>query len=34
MRALGLAWDVKVARIKQAVPHEENDQLLEGEAVA
>jgi fatty-acid desaturase len=35
MQALGLAWDVKLARIKQAVPHEENDTLLvDEEAVA
>ena len=27
LRALGLAWDVKVARIAQAVPHEENERL-------
>jgi hypothetical protein len=24
---LGLAWDVKVAKIAQAVPYEENDRL-------
>jgi hypothetical protein len=25
---LGLAWDIKVARIKQEVPYEENDRLI------
>jgi stearoyl-CoA desaturase (delta-9 desaturase) len=25
MQALGLAWDIKLAKIKQAVPYEEND---------
>ena len=35
MQALGLAWDVKLARMKQPVPHEENDRLLvDEEAVA
>jgi len=34
MRAVGLAWDVKVAKIKQPVPHEENDRLIVDEAVA
>ena len=27
LRFLGLAWDVKVARIAQAIPYEENDRL-------
>jgi len=27
LRMLGLAWDVKVAKIAQAVPYEENDRL-------
>ena len=39
LKALGLAWDVKVAKMKQAVPYEENDRLAiveeeEEEAVA
>ena len=35
LQALGLAWDVKVARIAQAVPHEENARpVLADEAVA
>ena len=34
LRMVGLAWDVKVARIKQAVPHEENERLVVDEAVA
>ena len=35
LRMLGLVWDVKVAKIKQAVPYEENDRLaLPDEAVA
>jgi stearoyl-CoA desaturase (delta-9 desaturase) len=35
LQALGLAWDVKLARIKQEVPYEENDRLVvEEEAVA
>ena len=35
MRKLGLAWDVKVAKIKQAVPYDENDRIVVGdEAVA
>jgi len=38
LKALGLAWDIKVARIQQPVPHEENDRLAvvdeEEEAVA
>jgi hypothetical protein len=25
LKALGLAWDIKVARIKQPVPYEDND---------
>jgi hypothetical protein len=33
MQAVGLAWDVKLARIKQAVPYEENDMPVD-EAVA
>ena len=28
LKRLGLAWDVKVARIKQPVPYEENDTLV------
>jgi fatty-acid desaturase len=28
LKALGLAWDVKVAKMKQPVPYEENDRLL------
>jgi fatty-acid desaturase len=28
LRMLGLAWDIKVAKIAQAVPYEENDTLL------
>jgi stearoyl-CoA desaturase (delta-9 desaturase) len=35
LKALGWAWDIKVAKIKQAVPHEENERLLvEEEATA
>jgi stearoyl-CoA desaturase (delta-9 desaturase) len=36
LQALGLVWDVKLARIKQPVPYEENDRLMVGdeEAVA
>ena len=34
LKALGLAWDVKVAKIKQPVPHEENDTLIVDEATA
>jgi stearoyl-CoA desaturase (delta-9 desaturase) len=35
LKALGLAWDIKVAKIAQAVPYEENDTLVvDGEAVA
>ena len=35
LRILGLAWDIKVAKIRQPVPHEENDTLvLADEAVA
>jgi len=38
LQALGLAWDIKLARIKQPVPYEENDRLIvsdeEEEAVA
>ncbi len=34
LRALGLAWDLKLARIKQPVPYEENDTLVVDEAVA
>ena len=35
LRILGLAWDIKVAKIKQPVPYEENDKLvLVDEAVA
>jgi stearoyl-CoA desaturase (delta-9 desaturase) len=28
LQALGLVWDVKLARIKQPVPYEENDRLM------
>jgi stearoyl-CoA desaturase (delta-9 desaturase) len=28
LQALGLAWDIKLARIKQPVPYEENDRLI------
>jgi stearoyl-CoA desaturase (delta-9 desaturase) len=35
LRLLGLAWDIKLAKIKQPVPYEENDKLaLPDEAVA
>ena len=35
LRVLGLAWDIKVATLKQAVPYEENDRPVLGtEAVA
>ena len=35
LRMLGLAWDIKLAKIKQPVPHEENETLqLPDEAVA
>jgi len=35
LRALGLVWDVKVAKIAQPVPHEENARpILDDEAVA
>jgi len=34
LQALGLAWDVKLARIKQAVPYEENDRPVEEQAEA
>jgi len=35
LRALGLIWDVKVAKIAQSVPHEENERpVLADEAVA
>src|SRR5207244_13559211 len=35
LRMLGLAWDIKLARIAQAVPHEENDRMIsEEQAVA
>ncbi|MGE0393113.1 MAG: acyl-CoA desaturase [Vicinamibacterales bacterium] len=34
LKALGLAWDIKVAKIAQAVPYEENDTLEVDEAVA
>jgi stearoyl-CoA desaturase (delta-9 desaturase) len=33
LKALGLAWDVRVAKIKQPVPYEENDTLIVDEAV-
>jgi stearoyl-CoA desaturase (delta-9 desaturase) len=28
LKALGRAWYIKLARIKQAVPYEENDRLM------
>ena len=31
LRALGLAWDVKLAKIAQTVPYEENDRIIVGE---
>ena len=31
LRLLGLAWDVKVARIAQPVPHDENGRLIVGD---
>ena len=35
LKALGLAWDIKVAKIKQAVPYDENDRMaVPDEAVA
>jgi fatty-acid desaturase len=35
LKALGLAWDIKLARVTQAVPHDENERLVEAdEAVA
>jgi stearoyl-CoA desaturase (delta-9 desaturase) len=35
LRMLGLAWDIKVAKVKQAVPYEENDRMaVPDEAVA
>jgi stearoyl-CoA desaturase (delta-9 desaturase) len=34
LRMLGLAWDIKLAKIAQAVPYEENDTLNVDEAVA
>jgi hypothetical protein len=36
LRMLGLAWDIKTAKIKQAVPYDENDRPVidEAEAVA
>jgi len=33
LRMLGLIWDVKVAKIAQAVPHEENARLVVGEEI-
>ena len=27
LRVTGLAWDIKLARIKQPVPYDENDRL-------
>ena len=29
--ALGLAWDIRMAKIAQAVPYEENDTLVVSE---
>ena len=34
MRMFGLAWDIKVAKIKQPVSYEENDTLIVDEATA
>jgi sn-1 stearoyl-lipid 9-desaturase len=34
LRTLGLAWDIKLAKIKQPVPYEENDRLLVSEEEA
>jgi stearoyl-CoA desaturase (delta-9 desaturase) len=34
MKALGLAWDIKVAKLKQAVPYDENDRDVTEEATA
>jgi stearoyl-CoA desaturase (delta-9 desaturase) len=34
LKALGLAWDVRVARIKQPVPYDENDTLIVDEPAA
>ncbi len=35
LRLIGLAWDVKVAKIAQAVPYDDNDRIeVDGEAVA
>jgi hypothetical protein len=35
LRRLNLAWDIKLAKIAQEVPYEENDTLVVGdEAVA
>jgi len=34
LRMVGLAWDVKAARIKQPVPHEENERPIADEAEA
>jgi stearoyl-CoA desaturase (delta-9 desaturase) len=31
LRALGLAWDVKLARIAQTIPYEENDRIIVGD---
>jgi stearoyl-CoA desaturase (delta-9 desaturase) len=28
LRMLGLAWDIKTARIAQPVPHEQNERLI------
>jgi len=34
LKSVGWAWDVKVAKIKQPVPHEENEQMIPEEATA
>ena len=34
LKALGLAWDIKLAKIAQPVPHEENERPVVDEAVA
>jgi stearoyl-CoA desaturase (delta-9 desaturase) len=33
LRMLGLAWDIRVAKIAQPVPHEENERLVVGEEI-
>jgi len=34
LKKLGWAWDVKVAKLKQPVPHEENERMIPEEATA